>query len=180
MEFRRSCCCPHPAVHTHLQQFLGLPKGTASLDPQCSERGRAGLPGCGSAVHAEKTEIKSTMVLESRQQSLTKQLKKKKKIWLQRQKRPPALKMCSLLLNSPLNPVISDPNPAVCGTASSPPLNERILVMVPSSPRYSCCSPLTSVIWSLTAHLPSGSLWQERLAQERIILDIFSRLPQFY
>lgn len=50
--------------------------GAASLDPQCSDRGRAGLPGWGSAVHAEKREIKNTVVLGSQQQSVAEQLKK--------------------------------------------------------------------------------------------------------
>lgn len=60
---QKGCWSRQPAVHTHLQQFLGLPKGAASLDPQSAERGKVGLPGWGSAVCAEKREIKNSMVL---------------------------------------------------------------------------------------------------------------------
>lgn len=46
-------------------------------DSQCSERGRAGFPGWGSTVHAEKREIKNTVVLGPQEQSAAEQMKKK-------------------------------------------------------------------------------------------------------
>lgn len=63
-EIRRGCCSPYPTVHTHNHICSGswsAPR--VGADSQCSERGRAGFPGWGSTVHAEKREIKNTAVL---------------------------------------------------------------------------------------------------------------------
>lgn len=90
-------------MHTHLQQLLGLPKGEASLDPPCSERDRAGLPGWGFAVHIEKREIKNTMVLGS--QAAVLQNSCKKFLFDCRDRRDTlAPKICSVLSKLLLNP----------------------------------------------------------------------------
>lgn len=67
------------SLHTPLQQFLELPRGGRSLlDPLGSETGRAGLPGWGPAVHAEKRKIKNTVVPGSQEWSVAEQRGKKK------------------------------------------------------------------------------------------------------
>ena len=108
-EIRRRCCSPHSAVHTHIHicsSSWSYPQvGAASLDPQCSERGRAGLPGWGSAVHAEKREIKNTVVLGSQAEVCSRTAEKKKFLFYCRDGRDCLLQRCAVSCqNSSLNP----------------------------------------------------------------------------